>query len=542
MSKVLFTCRKFLIVFVLLMVAFISACSLGSRPEHDAEYDVVIIGSGMGGLSAAAHLAAKNLKVLVLEQHYKVGGCTTNFTRGEFTIDAALHVMAGGGPGKRDAGLYALHKLCGIDKYVELYELPHLYRSIFPGIDITLPPDREGFRKTLKERWPEESEGIDKFLKLCTDFTAEMMSLKDIFRYSPARAFFTKMTVPFRQGTFYKWYDRTLKDLMDECFKGEEIKAVVSQLWVYYGGPAPEQTAALTLAATETFFSDGAWHVKGTSQALSNTYAKRIKELGGEVRTNTLVTKIIVQDGMARAVETKKGEKFTARYIVANTDPYQLVFKLAGEEQFPSGYVKALKDKKPANSLFGVYLGLNIDLNKKGYKDTEIFYNASMDTTEEYKNMMKGDFAKGVIVISIYSNYGDPVYAPKGKSLLTIISYSDSSIWPEDPDEYYAMKDKKVDEIVKLAAKIIPELSDPQNIELKEGFTPHTIEDYTLNKGGVVYGFYASPEQIDRVPNNTPIDNVFIASNWSQGWHGVSSGQVNGWRAARLILDREGID
>ncbi len=542
MLKARFSWRTFIIIPVLSAFAFSTSCSLGSRPGHEADYDVIVIGAGMAGLSAAAHLASKKLKVLVLEQHYKVGGSTTSFTREEFTFDAALHAMAGGGPGKNDRGLFALHRLCGVDKHVELYELPEFYRSIYPGVDIALPSNWEGFKKALRERWPGESEGIEKFHRLCANLFTDLMSLRDLFRYSPVQSFFTKMMVPLRQRTFFKWRNRTLKDLMDECFTGEEIKAVVSQLWVYYGGPVPDQTALLTLAATEVYLSDGTWHVRGTSQALSDGYAKRIRELGGEIRTGTLVTKIIIEDGMARGVETEKGEKFTSRYVVANTDPYQLVHKLVGEKNLPSGYVKALQGKKPGNSLFGVYLGLNIDLKKKGYHDTEIFYSPSMDTVKLYNSMMKGDFSNGAVAITIYSNYGDPIYAPKGKSLLTLNAYSDSALWPGDPMEYYALKDKKVDELINLAAKVIPELSDPRNIAVKEGFTPRTIERFTLNRGGVVYGFFASPDQMDKIPNHTPIDNIFIASNWTQAWHGVGSCQINGWRAARLILDREGIE
>jgi len=205
---------------------------------------------------------------------------------------------------------------------------------------------------------------------------------------------------------------------------------------------------------------------------------------------------------MARGVETREGETFTSRYVVANTDPYQLVFQLVGEGNF---------------------------------------YNTSMDTTSLYDSMMRGDLANGIVAITIYSNDDDPVYAPEGKSVLTLNAYSDSALWPEDPEAYQSLKDTKVDELVRLAANVIPELSDPRNIAVEEGFTPRTIESYTRNRGGVVYGFFASPDQIDKVPNHTPIDNLFIASNWTQAWHGVGSCQINGWRAARLILDREGI-
>jgi prolycopene isomerase len=218
------------------------------------------------------------------------------------------------------------------------------------------------------------------------------------------------------------------------------------------------------------------------------------------------------------------------------------VFKLVGRDYFPEAYVQNLENLKPANSLFGVYMGLDIDLKAKGYHDVEIFYNTSKDSVVLHDNMMKGDFADGAVAITIYSNMGDPVYAPPGKSVVTLTAYSDYAVWPEESKAYYAMKDRKVDELVALAANVIPELADPAVVAVKEGFTPRTLKRYTMNRDGVVYGFYLSPEQWQKIPNETPISNLYIASNWSQAWHGMGSAQINGWRAARLIMDREGIE
>jgi prolycopene isomerase len=369
-----------------------------------------------------------------------------------------------------------------------------------------------------------------------------MMELRDLFRYQGTRALLVKAMVPFRQRTFFAYKDRTVQDVLDECFTGEEIKAVVSQLWVYYGAPVHDQSALIFLAATESYLSDGTWHIRGTSQALSNAYADRIRELGGRVETGALVTRVVMRDGLAVGVKTATGKTYTGRYIVANTDPYQLVFKLIGEEYFPEQYVSRLRGLEPANSLFGVYMGLNVDLRELGYEDTEIFYSPVLDSGELYDRMMRGDFAEGALVITIYSNYGDPVYAPEGKSLVTITSYSDIAVWPEDRGAYRELKAGKVDELVGLASRVIPELADPRYVEVKEGFTPRTIKRFTMNQGGVVYGFYLTPRQWEKVPNGTPVSNVYIASNWAQMWHGMGSAQVNGWRAARLILDREGIE
>jgi prolycopene isomerase len=507
-----------------------------------ADYDVIVIGAGMAGLSAAAFLAVNGEKVLILEKHNRVGGSTSNFRRGEFVFDTALHEMAGGGPGKLDRGLYKILKATGVDQKVELYEVPHFYRSVFPGVDITVPPNWEGFKGELKKKWPAESAGIDKFHGLCADLFGDMLELRDLFRYGKVRSALTQAMVPLRQRTFFRWKDRTVQDLMDHCFKDEDLKAAVSQLWVYYGAPVEKESALIFMAATESYLSDGAWHIKGTSLALAEGYAARIRELGGTVKTSTLVTKILMANGRATGVQTADGQTFTARYIVANTDPYQLAYKLIGKENLPAGYIEKLESLKPANSLFGVYLGLNVDLKALGYKDTEIFYNTYRDSAKNYEAMMKGDFANGAVAITIYSNLDDPIYAPQGKSVVKLDAYSEISVWPKERAVYNKLKAQKIDELIALAANVIPELKDPRNIVVKEGFTPRTIERYTLNKGGVVYGFNLTVDQWQKMPNNTPIDNVFISSNWTQAWHGVGSCQINGWRAAQLILDRDGLN
>ncbi len=478
------------------------------------------------------------MKVLLVEQHFKVGGCSTDFSRGKYTFDVSLHEMAGGAEG---SSLNRLMKACGVYDKVKLIQLDHLYRSIIPGSDVSVPADWKGYTGALKKAFPDEAEGIDRFRSICSKTASQAMELRNMFRQSSFKNFFTKMMVPVRQNALFTWRNKTVKDMMDECFKSDKLKAHVSQLWCYLGPPNDELSAILFMLAMNTYLADGSWHVKGSSQALANAYAERIRELGGTIKTGTRATKIIIKDGLARGIKTDEGRIYSSRYVISNTDPYQLTEKLIDKKELPESYLEDLKRKKKANSLFGVWLGLNIDLKKRGYTDYEMFVNRHVSTRKNYESMMKGDYKNGAVVIAIYTNLGDPVYAPPGRSVVKLDAYADISQWPKDEKAYDKLKNKKMDELIALAAEAIPELAKSKYIDVKVGYTPRTLERFTMNRGGIVYGFDMTPEQFDKIPINTPIDNVFIASNWTKVAHGFGSCQVNGWMAARLVMDMEGI-
>ncbi len=504
-------------------------------PSRDTDYDAIVIGAGMGGLSTAAHLANGGMKVLVLEQHHKVGGVTTSFKRGDFQFETALHKMNGAAPG---GPMYQIFEELGLLDKLELIEIPVLYRAIFPGVDFTFYSDNDRSKADLIKRWPAEEENIRKYYELLTDVADDVEEIKGIYRESPTAQFFTKIGVPFGQRTFFKVYRKTLEVVLDDLFDDELLKAVIAQFWVYYGPPPSRLWAPIFLLANGSYQTHGAWHFKGSSQALSNAYAERIEELGGKVLTGTRVVGIEVDDGFVEGVATEYGDLFSSRYVVSSADPFQTFFKLLIEEDSPIEWREKIQGMKPSNSLLGLYLGLDLPISHWGIEEHEIFYNTSTDADAMYDAMMAGRYEDGAIAVTIYSNLDDPYYAPPGKSVVVVHTYSSMDDWPKLRKPYADHKRRVSQKLLALLENVMPGVSE--HIEVQEMVTPVTINTFTLGYDGIPYGWDFTVDQgYNRLPNGTPIGGLYLAGSWAGPSHGVSAAQLSGRRAAQLIFDAE---
>ena len=526
-----------LAIILILIAATMHGCATTPLPQdRNTDYDVIVIGAGMGGLSAATHLASGGMKVLLLEQHYKVGGCTTSFSRGEFNFDAALHEMSLGG-GREKALVQTIMERAGVFEKVELIRVKEQCKSVFPEFEFVQPEGEEAFFNALKKRWPDEADNLNRYRDLLIVLSDEISELRNLYLANPLEALLTKITLPLRQRTLFKYHNKTVQEVLDDFFESEDLKAVIAQFWLYHGPPPSEQWSIIYLIAQYSYLLHGGWQIKGSSQALSDAYSARIKELGGTVITDTRVTSINVTDGRVAGVDTEYGDTYTSRYVVSNADPFQTFLGLVGEKEFSGRFLRKLKKLEPSNSFAGVYLGLDVTPDFWGISEYEIFLNKSVDHQANYEAAMAGDYENGFMSLTFYSNLDDPFYAPKGKSVLSIHTYSDMSLWPEPGEEYTRQKEEMMDTLITMAEEIMPGLRD--HIEVKEGMTPRTVKNFTFNQDGTPYGLNFTVEQQNRINIHTPIGGLFMAGSWTWPSHSVGMAQVSGFLAANIILNKE---
>ena len=495
----------------------------GPRPG-ESDYDAIIIGSGLGGLSCAAAFARQGFRPLVLEQHNKPGGYATAFSRpGGFVFDVSLHSTR---VGERN-GVYNL--IAGFPEITAVEFLPHpnLFRSIYPEHDVRVPQrDPGAYIDLLANLFPEEKQGI-------TGLFDDMKGLAhDIGRLSTAKGEVDMNQFPADFPHLFKFNAKTWGEMVDGRINNPRLKGIVSGQWGYYGLPPSKLSCFYYALPFLGYLSGGGFYPRGRSQDISNAFAGYIGGHGGKVVLNTRVEKILVNDHAATGVVASDGTTYRARVIVSNANAFDTFRKMVNDKKYLAEYESAWAQYSVSLSCFQVFLGLRDDLvTKLGIPDSEIFIEASYDPEAGYRHALAADVERGGLGITLYDNIFKG-YSPAGKNTLNILTLQGYSHWEKFEKDYragnkarYRKEKKRMAEVLIQRAEqaLLPGLS--RAIQVKEIGTPLTNLRYTGNYRGAAYGWDQTVNNSGarRIGHATPIKNLYLAGAWSKPGHGYGA-------------------
>ncbi|MBI4965131.1 MAG: NAD(P)/FAD-dependent oxidoreductase [Desulfomonile tiedjei] len=506
------------------------------RPK-EGEYDAIVIGAGLGGLTFAGYMAKQGFKVLVLEHHDVPGGYATTFTRdrGRFTFDVSLHQTALGGAGKA-----ILTDLGVLDK-VRFYRASELFRVLGTGVDVTCPGgDPKAFEQVLLEKFPQEKKGIQGFMADATGVSEETEKLFEEGELTTLK----KALFPLRFPRLWAARKKTLADYLNEYTTNPSLKSVMSVLCGYYGLPPSKLSGFLYMTATGGYFRYGGSYPAGGSQAISNAITELIESKGGQVRLGTRVAQVLTKDGRAMGVKTSGGESLTAKAVAANCSIVSLFSDMLPGAPVPSDYLQRLRALKPSVSSFQVWLGLNKDITDT-VKDSHVFLQAEQDPEKAHQYCLEARADKSNIGVCIYNNIAKEL-SPPGTTTLSITFITGYEPWKRFEQDYFAGKKteynarkKEITEtlIRRVEEQLIPGLRTM--IAVQESATPLTNVRYTLNTAGAIYGLEQSMDNsfMTRILNRTPIKGLYLSSAWGDPGGGYTGVLIGGKRAFGMLME-----
>ena len=408
------------------------------------EYDVVVIGSGLAGLTSANILGRAGHSVLLLEQHYKLGGMATWFKRpGGHIFDISLH----GFP-------------VGMIKSCKRYWSPEIADSIVqlsgirfdnPMFSLTTTFNRNDFTKLLIEQFRVAPQAVNDF-------------------FDAARGM-----------NFYDDQQMTTRELFDRYFPGrEDVIRLLMEPITYANGSTLEDPAISYGIVFSNFMSKGVFTFRGGTDRLIHLMEAELRKNRVDIRINCDVERIDCAGGRVRGV-TVNGRTIKTRAVMSNANLKQTVFQLVGEEYFDKAFVEDARAVRLNNSSTQVYMALKPD-DSIDESTGDLLFSSTAP-------VFRTDLLLSRDITSRTYSFYYPRTRPKGRPRCLIVSSTNARFedWAElSPDQYEASKKDLCETTLDALDKYVPNVRE--RVDHVEASTPVTFQHYTKHVAGASFG------------------------------------------------------
>jgi phytoene dehydrogenase-like protein len=494
------------------------------------QYDYIIIGAGMGGLSVANFLAKYNKKVLVLEKHNIPGGLVTSFSRKGAHFDLGIH------------GLYELKEGQTIPQFMEFWNAPQVESVPLCG-DLKCFIDGKEYyfengmvRENFLKQFSQNKDDVNNIFYIMETINTEMFSGTEApeppYDMNFIQLIKFGINAKKQRPMFMKYGNKDAYKVLNSFTSCDELKTAI-----YSKSPYP--MVFMSFAYQWGVFSSNYYPVNGM-QAIPNAAVKGLKNLGGEIKLNTEVNEILVKDNRAYGVKTKDGTEYKGS-VISNASPFYTYDWIPDGVAAKEKMIKQISKRK----IFEPVAILFMSLDEKKY-NLDKLEGISILSKDDYK-MPTEEYTPETapIVINIYPKRDGDEF----RSLVALvpISYEYHNYWETEAGfnrgEKYKKLKKEVEEILmyRIEKHMGKDFIDAVNHH--ELSTPITYERYTYSKNGSFMGWSAEQSEYGRyMKQRTEINDLYMVGQWVFPGFGVAGVMASGYYLAKEILKSEGID
>jgi prolycopene isomerase len=516
------------------------------KPGLNESYDVIVIGSGVGGLTAAALLTKAGYRVCVLEKEPHAGGYLAGFRRKNFLFDTAIHWLNQYGPG----GLICrIFDLVGKD-YPTAVPQQRIRRYMGNNFNYLLTNNPDEWRDQLIKEYPHEEKGIRKFFASAKKIGRSFKEFNTVFRSKENMTTWEKITSGYKTFRFvipfipYVMYsgEKGLKKGLNKFFKDPNLHRIFASEHELIGCFVPIGWA---------YYGDFQSPPKGGSQMIPKWLQHNIESRGGQVLFQSKVTEIIVEENQAKGVHflhRNKAYTFKSRYVIAANDIETIYEKMLPASAIPAKLKEKLRQAELYTSSVTLSIALDCPAEELGFNEEMIHLVDENLPFDAYSNGNPDTVEVSVLAATVR----DKTLCPEHQGTLTIympaeMKYMDEWKTTRDAEGNYvrgeAYKELKQEIAEKLIARVEDKIAPglKSHILFYEVATPVTHYRYTGNKNGTMMG--ARPGRANMQAKiahyQTPVRNLILGGHWAELGGGVPIAVKAGANAAFLIFKNE---
>jgi phytoene dehydrogenase-like protein len=480
---------------------------------------VVIIGAGIGGLTAGALLARHGFAVVVLEAHSKPGGACTSWKRRATVGDRVLTYVFDAGvqdiSGVVNRGpLCQLFRRLDAEHRIRWLRVRHHYAR--DGLRFTVPEDVASLVTCLGAAFPDDRTGVVRFFAEMAAIYHELYLDIEHTGGVPVPPGDNESRRKWAECRPHasRWLHRSFVEMLDHYLTAQPLKTLLTTLSDYITDD-PSRLSVGDMAPLFGYYFDGGYYPAGGSQCLADTLSAIMTEQGGQVVLRTTVTRVNIENGRAVGVETADGRRFPASVVIADGDVRTVLENLVGRDTLPRRYAARLRSLARGPSAILVSLGLDClpDLPAR------IFI--------RHDGLEFGIGNPSVI---------DPSLAPPGHAALTLVCLrpdTEAITWRRSAPDYHNHKSLFADRLIAaIEATVWPDMS--RHIRFREEASPASFAHYLRTENGNIYGA-ARGQWLPGV--RSPIPGLLLVGGGTSSGPGIEAVVVSGTIAADLVRD-----